>query len=334
MEMKEKLGLRHLVGESPSFLAAVEKIPLVARCEASVLLFGETGTGKELVARAIHYLSPRAKKPFIAVNCGAIPTELVENELFGHERSAYTGAVTPQTGVVQEAEGGTLLLDEVDSLPLLAQVKLLRFLQEKEFRPLGSSRTRRADVRVLAAANTDPDTAVREGRMRQDLYYRLSVIPLHLPPLRERREDIPHLARHFLRKHAGERRRPPVLSPGALEALVGYDWPGNVRELEHVLERAVVLAPDEELMEERHIGLPCAPGRAAAVPAAEGFREAKARAVAEFEESYLRKLLLVHGGNISGAARAAGKNRRAFWELIRKHGIDPRSFRGSTPTTT
>jgi two-component system response regulator GlrR len=333
MEIKDKLGLRHLVGESPSFLAAVEKIPLVARCEASVLLFGETGTGKELVARAIHYLSPRARRPFIAVNCGAIPTELVENELFGHERSAYTGAVTPQVGVVQEAEGGTLLLDEVDSLPLLAQVKLLRFLQEKEFRPLGSSRTRRADVRVLAAANTDLETAVREGRMRQDLYYRLNVIPLRLPPLRERREDIPHLARHFLRKHSGERRA-PSLSPQALDVLVGYDWPGNVRELEHVLERAVILAPDEELLCERHLVLPCAPGRAAAVPAAEGFREAKARAVAEFEESYLRKLLLIHGGNISGAARAAGKNRRALWELIRKRGLDPRSFRGRPPSLT
>ena len=331
MEMKERLGLRHLVGESPSFLAAVEKIPLVARCEAGVLLYGETGTGKELVARAIHYLSPRAKKPFIAVNCGAIPTELVENELFGHERSAYTGAVTPQIGVVQEAEGGTLLLDEVDSLPLLAQVKLLRFLQEKEFRPLGSSRTRRADVRVLAAANSDLESAAREGRMRQDLYYRLSVIPLHLPPLRERREDIPLLARHFLRKHAGER-RPPALSPQTLDVLLGYEWPGNVRELEHVLERAVVLAPDEEVLDERHIALPRPPGPAAAPPAAESFRDAKARVVAEFEESYLRKLLCVHDGNISGAARAAGKNRRAFWELIRKHGIDPRRFRGGPPS--
>ena len=323
-QLKEKLGLRHLVGESLSFLATIERIPLVARCDASVLISGETGTGKELIARAIHSLSPRSRKPFLAINCGAIPTELVENELFGHERSAFTGAFSQQDGVVQEAEGGTLLLDEIDTLPLLSQVKLLRFLQEREYRPLGSARPRKADVRVLAAANGDLDSAVRQGRMRQDLYYRLNVIPLHLPALRERREDIPRLAHHFLGRSTDGRKRTSLgFSPRALQALLDYDWPGNVRELEHVIERAAVLSQEESLIREQHILLP----HAAAAETLESFQKAKARAVARFEADYIRDLLLAHQGNISRAAKAADKNRRAFWELIRKHGIDVRSFR-------
>jgi len=323
-QLKEKLGLRHLVGESRSFLSAIERIPLVARCDASVLISGETGTGKELIARAIHSLSPRSRKPFLAINCGAIPTELVENELFGHERSAFTGAFSQQDGVVQEAEGGTLLLDEVDSLPLLAQVKLLRFLQEKEYRPLGSARPRKADVRVLAAANGDLDSALRQGRMRQDLYYRLNVIPFHLPALRERREDIPRLAHHFLgRSTDGRARTPRRFSPRALQALLDYDWPGNVRELEHVIERAAVLSQEEGLIREQHILLP----HATTVETLESFQRAKARVVTRFEADYIRGLLLAHQGNISRAAKAADKNRRAFWELIRKHGIDARGFR-------
>jgi transcriptional regulator with PAS, ATPase and Fis domain len=327
--LKEKAGLRHLVGESGSFLSVLEKIPLVARCDASVLVSGETGTGKELVARAVHYLSPRAKKPFIPVNCGAIPTELVENELFGHQRSAYTGAVTAQAGLIEEAEGGTLLLDEVDCLPLLAQVKLLRFLQEREYRSLGSTRLRKADVRVIAAANGDLEQAVAQGRLRQDLYYRLNVIPLRLPSLRERREDIPLLADHFVDKHATRVGRPaPRLAPASLQALVAYDWPGNVRELEHVLERAVVLSQEEAWIRPEHIALPQAEPR----DGHEAFQWAKARAVAQFEATYIRGLLLSHQGNITRAAKAAGKNRRAFWELIRKHGIDAGRFRpGSTP---
>ena len=316
-----------MIGESPAFLAAIEQVPLVARCDATVLISGETGTGKELVARAVHYLSPRAKKPFIAVNCGAIPPDLVENELFGHERSAYTGATAPQPGLIQEAEGGTLFLDEVDSLPLLAQVKLLRFLQEKEYRPLGAGRMLKADVRVVAAANSDLEGAVEAGRLRQDLYYRLSVIPLRLPALRERREDIPLLARHFLAKYAREMGRPARgLSPGALQALLAHPWPGNVRELEHVVQRAVVLSQDQEEVGAGHIVLPRS-RRPEARPAVEGFQQAKARAVAEFEAAYIRDLLLLHQGNISHAAKSAEKNRRAFWELIRKHGIDVRSFR-------
>jgi two-component system response regulator GlrR len=201
-ELQVKLARLHLYGEAPSFVTAIEKLPLIARCDANVLISGETGTGKELFARSIHYLSRRDQKPFVPVNCGAIPTELVENELFGHERAAYTGAAGARSGLIEEAEGGTLLLDEVESLPLLAQVKLLRLLQEHEYRALGSARLRRADVRVLAATNGDVEDAVAAGRLRRDLYYRLNVIPLRLPPLRERRQDIPLLVRHFLDRRA------------------------------------------------------------------------------------------------------------------------------------
>jgi two-component system, NtrC family, response regulator GlrR len=320
----EAAGLRHLhlVGASPSFAAVIEKLPLLAQSNATVLISGETGTGKELVARSIHYLSQRAKKPFVAVNCGAIPTDLVENELFGHERSAYSGANAAHTGIVHEAEGGTLLLDEIDCLPLLAQVKLLRLLQEKEYRPLGSVRACQADVRVLAAANGDLEEAVAAGRLRQDLYYRLNVIPLRLPPLRERRQDIPLLVRHFLDRFSRESRRPPArFAAAAMQRFIAHDWPGNVRELEHAVERAIVLTPPGEVVVDPRIGPP------PATMASEGLKQAKARAVAQFEVSYIRGLLLANDGNISRAARAADKNRRAFWELIRKHRIDAQSFR-------
>jgi DNA-binding NtrC family response regulator len=301
-----------MVGESPAFLAAIEKVPLVARCDATVLISGETGTGKELVARAIHYLSPRAKKPFVAVNCGAIPPELVENELFGHERSAYTGATASQTGLIQEAEGGTLFLDEVDSLPLLAQVKLLRFLQEKEYRPLGAGRMLKADVRVVAAANSDLEGAVEAGRLRQDLYYRLSVIPLHLPALRERREDIPLLARHFLAKYAREMGQPARgLSPGALQTLLDHPWPGNVRELEHVIERASLLATGGEITAEDLMLRP----RGDTAPRLEEMT------IEQVERYLIERALAAQGGNVSEAARVLGLSRSALYRRLTSLGI-------------
>ncbi|HEX7317129.1 MAG TPA: sigma-54 dependent transcriptional regulator [Pyrinomonadaceae bacterium] len=324
-KLKEKLGLKQLIGESPAFLAEVQKFPIVARCDASVLISGETGTGKEVCARAIHYLSPRSAKAFVPVNCGAIPLELVENELFGHERGAYTGASSAQPGLIQEAAGGTLFLDEIDSLPLPAQVKLLRFLQEKEYRPLGSTRICKADVRVIAASNQDFEAAVKEGKLRRDLYYRLNVMPLVLPPLRERPEDISLLARHFVNKYAAEfNKEVKHLSPGALRRLQLYDWPGNVRELEHTVERAVMLC-EHDTVQAAEIMLPTneEPARA------ESFREAKARLVARFEKEYIQKLLLSHQGNITKAAETARKDRRAFWQLIRKHRIDVKSFRAA-----
>jgi len=316
--LKEKFGTKLLVGESPAFLNAISKIPVLAKCNASVLISGETGTGKELCARAIHYLSPWANKPFIPVNCGAIPSELVENELFGHERGAFTGAKSAQVGLIQEADGGTLFLDEIDCLPLLSQVKILRFLQEKEYRSLGSTKTCRADVRVIAATNSDAEEAVKAGKLRRDLYYRLNVIPLLLPPLRERREDIPLLARHFLAKYAAEFDKQVMdFSSEAIQSLVSYEWPGNVRELEHVVVRAVVLSA-QTLIRGVDIALP--PHASATLP--ESFQGAKNRVIAEFEKSYIERALLMSHGNISKAARAAQKSRRAFWELIRKHRID------------
>jgi DNA-binding NtrC family response regulator len=254
----------------------------------------------------------------VPVNCGAIPTELVENELFGHERGAFTDASTSQCGLIHEAEGGTLFLDEVDSLPALAQVKLLRFLQEKEYRRLGSTKTYQADVRVIAATNSDLVEAVRTGKLRRDLYYRLNILLLTLPPLRERREDIPLLARHFLTKYAAEFKKQVMnFSADAVPALVCYDWPGNVRELEHVVERAVALS-EQAIIERTDIVLPHD-----GTPAPrDSFQEAKAKVIAQFERTYIADLLLAHQGNITRAARAAKKNRRAFWQLMHKYGID------------
>ena len=322
---EEKSGLPQLLGESPAFLAEIRKIPLLAQCDVNVLISGETGTGKELCARAIHYLSPRAGRPFIAVNCGAIPVELVENELFGHERGAFTDASTAQGGLIHEAEGGTLFLDEIACLPLLAQVKLLRFLQDKEYRRLGSTKTQQGDVRVVAAMNIDLEEAVREGKLRQDLYYRLNIIPLVLPPLRERREDIPLLARYFLAKYAAKLNKYVTdCSPDVMQLLVLYEWPGNVRELEHTIERAVVLS-EQAVIHKADIILP----RVAAAAHQDSFQEAKAKVIARFERTYIQGLLLAHQGNITKAARAAQKNRRAFWQLMRKHLIDAHSFKSS-----
>jgi len=266
------------------------------------------------------------RHPFVPVNCGAIPAELVENELFGHNRGAFTGATTSMLGLIPEAEGGTLFLDEIDCLPLLAQTKLLRFLQEGEYRPLGSSKSRRADVRVIAASNVNLENAVKEGKLRQDLYYRLNIVSLNLPPLRQRREDIPLLADHFLAKYADEfNRSVSGLSQPAMQKLILYDWPGNVRELENSIERAVMLT-ETECIRELDIILP----HAEAGVAGESFQQSKAKIINQFERTYIQSLMVAHRGNIAQAARAAKKNRRAFWELIRKHNIDVRSFRTNT----
>ncbi len=323
LRVKEELGMRQLVGESEAFLTEIEKLPLVAKCDASILITGDTGTGKELCARAIHYLSPRASQSFLPVNCGAIPAELIENELFGHASGAFTGAKTTQRGLIDEANGGTLFLDEVDCLPLMSQVKLLRFLQEREYRPLGATKTCKADLRIIAATNVDCETAVREGKLRQDLYYRLNVIQLKLPALRERRDDIPLLAHHFLNKYAIEfNKQVSGFSPGAIQKLIVYEWPGNVRELEHVIMRAVVLCTKPTICS-ADIAIP----GAELLPAPKSFQEAKNRMVEQFEKTYIKGLLLSNHCNISKSAKAAQKNRRAFWELIRKHHISVQTLK-------
>lgn len=324
--LKEKLGLQQLVGNSPSFVRVLQKIPLVARCDAVILISGETGTGKELYARAIHHLSLRSDKPFIPVNCGAIPADLVENELFGHERGAFTGADSSERGLFEEAEGGTIFLDEVDCLPLLAQSKLLRFLQEKEYRPLGATTMRKADVRVLAASNVDFGEAMATGKLRKDLYYRLNVIRFVLPPLRERRDDIPLLVQHFLAKYANEFGKDvPAISASTMDRLLLYDWPGNVRELEHIIERAVLLSENGQVSD-NNMDLP----DTGEVNYELTFNVAKASVIEQFERAYIQRLLATHKGNITHAAQAAHKNRRAFWQLIRKHHIEVRNFRLGT----
>ena len=317
--LKQVVGSCQILGQSPSLLSQLGKLPLLAGCDATVLILGETGTGKELFARATHYLSRRSAGPFVAINCGAIPAELAENELFGHEAGAYTTANTMQTGLLRQASEGSLFLDEIDTLSLALQVKLLRFLQDKEYRPLGSGKTLRADVRLIAASNVSLEAAMRAGRFRQDLYYRLSVLSINLPPLRERREDIPLLARHFLARFAAEFKRPPKeFTPGAIQTLQAYGWPGNVRELENVVQRAVLLG-ETTAIDGRQLDLPASPTD----PGGTSFKRLKAHAVHEFEHQYLTELLEKHADNISAAARDAGKNRRAFWELLRKHQLLP-----------
>jgi DNA-binding NtrC family response regulator len=314
---------RQLIGQSPIFLQQAQKISLIAPCEANVLIVGETGTGKELYARAIHYGSARAGRPFMPVNCGAIPTELVENELFGHFRGAFTSASSLQVGLIEEANGGTLFLDEIDCLPVHAQVKLLRFLQEKEYRPLGSSRMRRADVRVVAASNLNLEEAVDTGKVRQDLFYRLNIISLTLPPLRDRREDIPLLARHFLTKYSREfDSQVRDFSDEAMDMLMLYSWPGNVRELEHAVERAIVLC-NKPLIQASDIVL----SNQAVAGKRESLREAKAKEIERFEKNYIQGVLSACRGNITRAAQISQKNRRAFWQLIQKYRIDVSRFK-------
>lgn len=318
-------GVRKVIGRSPAFLDQLRRIPMIAKCDANVLIAGETGTGKELYARAIHYGSSRVGRPFMPINCGAIPAELVENELFGHERGAYTSAATLQAGLIEEANGGTLFLDEIDCLPVFAQVKLLRFLQEKEYRPLGSTKIRRANVRIIAASNLNMEEAVANGKVRQDLYYRLNIISLILPPLRERREDIPLLARHFLARYSADLdKEVNDFSEEAMQLLMVHHWPGNVRELEHVIERAIVLC-EGPVLEARDLLISPAAGNGGQ----QSLQEAKAKEIARFERDYIQGLLSACKGNITRAAQVAKKNRRAFWQLIQKHQIDVARFKTS-----
>jgi two-component system response regulator GlrR len=320
----EPLHFGALVGQSESFVRAVKNIPPLAQSDATVLICGETGTGKELFARAIHYHSPRRNKPFIPVNCAALPDHLFENELFGHVKGAFTDARTSEKGLIPEAEGGTLILDEVDTLSPAAQAKLLRFLQNGEYRPLGSSRSVTASVRIIAATNMDLFERVKAKLFREDLYFRLNALSVVIPPLRERLEDIAHLSNHFLAQHAKERNTEPrSISSEAVRKLKAYDWPGNVRELEGLILRALVLTASTILQPE-DINLPLQ-----TLIAQENARlsQAKTTMIRDFELSYLTKLLASHHGNITHAAKAAGKQRSTLQRLLRKYSLNPQSFR-------
>jgi two-component system, NtrC family, response regulator GlrR len=317
--LKQAAGARQIVGQSPILMAQLRKLPLFAGCDATVLITGETGTGKELCARAVHYCSRRHDKPFLAVDCGAIPADLIENELFGHERGAYTTALTAQPGLLQESAGGSLFLDEIHSLPLPMQSKLLRFLQEKEYRPLGSPKPRHVDVRVIAASNISLEDAVRAGRFRQDLYYRLNVLSLQMPPLRDRREDIPILARHFLEKYAAEFSRPARdITEEAVQKLFNYPWPGNARELENIVERAVLVC-DAPLIETRDVELPASESDHAGL----SYQTRKDTMVTKWELDELKRMLTTNRGNVSAVAKVEGKDPSAIRALLRKHQLRP-----------
>ncbi len=316
----ESLGL---LGSAPSFVAAMKQVRRFADTSAHVVIGGETGTGKELVARAIHYLGPRRYKPFVPVNCGALPDNLMENELFGHARGAFTDARESQPGMVGGADGGTLFLDEIECLSQKGQVALLRFLQDGNYRPLGALKEIPADVRVIAASNQSFEDMVRDGSFRQDLLYRLAIMSVHLPPLRERVEDVAPLVRHFIERFARQYDvQVPGVDPHSLEAARRYDWPGNIRELENTVHRQFLLADNGVL----RLELPAETDQVAeprdARFASMDMKTAKVEMIERFERNYLETMIAATEGNVSMAAQRAGKERRAFGKLLKKYGID------------
>jgi len=325
-QLRARPTLSNTIGASKAMRAVADLVARVAPTDASVFVTGESGTGKELVARGVHELSQRRAGPFLAVNCAALPGNLLESELFGHERGAFTGAEVARPGLLEGATSGSFFLDEVAEMSMELQAKLLRAIQEKRARRVGGNRELSLDVRWIAATNRDPEEAVEQGTLRQDLFFRLNVIPIHLPPLRSRREDIPLLAHHFLRRFATMYQKDGSeelrLSADALAALVNHDWPGNVRELQNVIERVVALSmPGQEI---RVADLPAsisgAPIRTDGLVESElPYHDAKERSLQRFERRYLEQLLERHEGNISRAAEAAGMARRTIHRLLVKH---------------
>ena len=330
----------HLVGRDPAFRAALDLIRRLAKYGASVLIQGETGTGKELAARAIHYLGPGEQGPFVPVHCGAIPDELCENEFFGHVRGAYTGAQEAKPGILAAAEGGTLFLDEIECLSPRMQAILLRVLQDHVYRPLGSTNLVQGRFRIIAASNRNLAAMVRSGELRQDLFYRLSVLSVTLPSLRQRASDIPILARHFIGKFARQYGvAEKSLGPAALEALTAHPWPGNVRELENLIHRQFLLCEGatldfgEAALRDDASPMPADPPCGADmlhIPRGIGFRQAKETVIAEFERRYLLRLMKDSVGNISQAARRSGKERSTLRRLLKKYDIAARDW--LTPT--
>ena len=308
-----------IVTRSPIMLRLLEQAQMVAQSDVSVLINGQSGTGKEILAQAIHNASPRSSKPFVAINCGALPEQLLESELFGHARGAFTGAVSNREGLFQAAEGGTLFLDEIGDMPAPLQVKLLRVLQERKVRPLGSNRDLDINVRIISATHRDLPKAMARGEFREDLFYRLNVVNLKIPTLAERTEDIPLLANHLLRQSA-DRHKPFVraFSTDAMKRLMAANWPGNVRQLVNVIEQCVALTSSpvisdalvEQALEGENTALPT-------------FVEARN----QFELNYLRKLLQITKGNVTHAARMAGRNRTEFYKLLSRHELDANDFK-------
>jgi DNA-binding NtrC family response regulator len=314
-----------LVGNARVFREAIAPIPVIARSARPVLIGGETGTGKDLVARAIHAASDRANFPFVAVNCGSLVDTLVDDALFGHEQGAFTDARVKREGLIARAAGGTLFLDELEALSMKGQVTLLRVLEDDAFRALGSSRLEHANVRFVAATNSPLEDAIKTGSFRADLYYRLCVFAINLPPLRNRPEDIPTLTHHFLREHAPSDAPVPELDDSARRALANYQWPGNVRELENTIIRAIHLRK-AALISASDLGLSI-DAAMAGPQAGRTFHALKQETIATFERRYLERVMHEHRGNVTHAALATGKERRELGRLLKKYRIDPQSFR-------
>ena len=317
--VNELYGMENIVARSPAMQRLIQQVVQVADSDASILLFGETGTGKEVLARVIHSNSRRSKGPFVALNCAAIPETLFESELFGHVRGAFTSAHGAKRGLFQSANGGTLFLDEIGEIPLSMQVKLLRAVQEREVREVGSEISTKIDVRIITATNKDLGEAVKNGSFRNDLYYRISVVPLFLPPLRDRRDDIPLLAQHFLTasaKRANKELR--GFTPAALNRLLTHPWPGNVRELENVVEKATVMTRQDMITPDLLPAMSTLPDSSM-----KPLTEAKE----EFEKTYLKNVLQLTGGNISRAALFAGRYRADFYKMLKKYGLHPSTLK-------
>jgi len=329
-EMPEFVRL-NFVGESPAFLEALRLIHKLSSVDAAVLIQGETGTGKELAGRAIHYLGSRRAAPFIPVNCGALPDSLVESEFFGHARGAFTDAKESRAGLIEQAEGGTLFLDELEALSARGQVTLLRFLQDHTYRPVGAARGCTANVRVIGSTNSDLGAMVKRGEYRADLVFRLGVLTVDLPPLRERPGDAVLLAERFVKLFSAHYQFVPrPFDAAARQYLEQHDWPGNVRELENLVHRSLLLTEGPLLSFPLSLtGADAACDDAAAASTVIPFKDARARAIEQFESTYLMKLLRQTNGNITVAARLCGKERRRLGKLIKKYGLAPLTFRSA-----
>ena len=315
----ERYGFENIIGKSKKMQEVMEQVSRAAETDSNVCIYGESGVGKELMAKSLHLLSSRKDKPFVAINCAAIPEGLLEGELFGYEKGAFTGAVRNKRGFFTQADGGTIFLDEISEMSEAMQAKLLRVLQEKQFHILGGEKSIEVDVRILTATNKNMEDEVKSGAFREDLFYRIYVIPIHLPPLRERKEDIPFLADHFMKEFAGEMKKEiKGISTPALRKLLSYPWPGNVRELKNTIEYAVAMTAQDVISEDLILQT-----KTTEEDKLKPLREAKG----EFEKSYISNILSLTGGNVSKAAKLAGKYRADLYDLLKKHDLKAADFK-------